>query len=641
MESNAVESETIKRYVDALKSCLDQPQPSDERIAEREKLHNLLYSVENQSLLDASSWDVAVLLCSYLTSSASSSTSTVCERIREPLVHLCSTSGSAKELTLVLLQHANSLLTNDDIVCLFVDCMCILLSRSVADGLTRRQRPQQHNKLVAHSTRTLVAKVDRYIRARARCSTLVLHKLVDFVEFFLTEKCKLIQPDAVDESYVTNCMLNLFSRSPLTDLCHKQHVDCEFELARRIYTLLVRLNKDIVKLYATQLSATISDLPPKKTKSLDDDDDDDDDDDSEDEDIEDDDVQVEQAAPGCFLAFVYTHMERLTAGWPLVYEPFHLFVLFWPYVERMVSSGSNDSGGVSLLTIGLHALELMLDRCNCNTLSADWLQVDAVERLVTRLLNAMVYSHEQEARTTANRVFKAFFSLFVAPASRLAFIEHYLNRLLRAQHRRTEQQEQSNDHDATFVDYASAFLVFLLKEEIGIFFHSLHDAPSSILTCVSRLITLVLYKCYNPTSNGECTIDVLAESNRIKAALNTLIFVLIRSRNNNVSAKLIGAHVASYLDQLSRAVSVTRARCESEKRQPVDTSSSSQLQVSFKHTNEQVMLDGRDGGGGDGENARQALDASLVTLDILDMLRARVSELFAEMQLNNNSILNT
>ena len=113
-------------------------------------LHNLLYSAENQSLLNASSWDVVVLLCSYLTSSASSTS--VCERIREPLVHLCSTSGSVKDLTLVLLQHANSLLTNDDIVCLFVDCMCILLSRGIADALTRGQRPQ-HRSFDANARR--------------------------------------------------------------------------------------------------------------------------------------------------------------------------------------------------------------------------------------------------------------------------------------------------------------------------------------------------------------------------------------------------------------------------------------------------------------------------------------------------------
>ena len=124
---------------------------------------------------------------------------------------------------------------------------------------------------IAHSTRTLVAKVDRYVRARERCSQLVLHKLVDFVEFFLAEKCKLMKPDAVDESSVTNCLLTLISRSPVIDLCHKHHVDVDakskhFELARRIYTLLMRLNKDIVKLHATQLSATISDLPPKRPR---------------------------------------------------------------------------------------------------------------------------------------------------------------------------------------------------------------------------------------------------------------------------------------------------------------------------------------------------------------------------------------
>ena len=310
------------------------------------------------------------------------------------------------------------------------------------------------------------------------------------------------------------------------------------------------------------------------------------------------------------LYLTYCHQfytEFPNSSLPAVYSDVYLFELYESQIRELMRSGKQlqVEKAVQLARYFLSRVALQNER-----FGSDRLDNSMYYDFINELFRLITYSNHEVIRRILFDLFKSMYACFEREA-RLQLLLNFF---------------KFNLSDETLNNYISAYLIYLVKEEIVECFKDESGGSFGRNNFMFGKLFAVIFKLDKAVES-----DLMAQSNRIIGALNLLRFLLIRDKKTNFSKIMDFVKSNAFLTELERAIKLSKSHYQLEmknlKEAKVDSSSQKKGQNSFeievrnKVANEAQL---------DAPNEQQKIETlhnCLHTFDLIESLRIRVCEL--------------
>jgi hypothetical protein len=383
-----------------------------------------------------------------------------------------------------------------------------------------------------------------------------------------------------------------------------------FPLFKRVWSRIVALNKDVVKL----ILVLENDLKIQNTY-----------DPEEDNDFELNEpkyvYKITETSANLFFYFTLyaasTHnLFNHVSSFPMVYEHFYLLKCLLPISLRLLLI--NDQ--ICYTHMGLFTIDYFLARINVRTLDAMCIgEIKIVAESMDALFRLVIYSTFEAIRKKSLQTVETYFKRLNREA-RYEFLKHFLN---------------VYSGDQTLNNYLVAYLIYLFKEELNECFTQSDEFYflSNTNRFKSLFDLIVVLK-----DNDAC--DIMQESSRIVACLNMLRFLLLRDQFDRTNVfKLL--ETSRFLDYLEKSTQLAKKRVEFEYNNLKFLSNEDRKKSCHKaaaeeesipcfevktNLNESIMEPTSD-------ERKKSLESALQKCDLVECLRVRINEIIRERKL--------
>jgi hypothetical protein len=550
---------------------------------------------ENRKHLNDSSWDLATLFCNYLNKTADEtqpapSTQTL-ECIRELSLDLCQNYGNPKEIFLVFLENSEAFLVSDTNFTFLIDVMKCIFKRL------------ENTNFASTSLELALRELNKYLKkvnSQQSCE-----KFLDFVEeFFSISSLNPLLTETLLNQFDQPLAVQFFAQLPAENWDSLPI----FSLFKRVWSRIVTLNKDVVKL----ILALENDLKIQNSY-----------DPEEDNDLE---LRKEpkyaykitETSANLFFYFTLyaasTHnLFNHVSSFPLVYDNFYLLKNLLPISLRLLLVNEQ----ICYTHMGLFTIDYFIARINIKTLDAMCIgEIKIVAESMDALFRLVIYSTFETIRKKSLQTVETYFKRLNREA-RYEFLKHFLN---------------VYSGDQTLNNYLVAYLIYLFKEELNECFTQSDEFyfVSNTNRFKSLFDLIVVLK-----ENDTC--DIMQESSRIVACLNMLRFILLRDQFDRTNVfKLLETN--RFLDYLEKSTQVAKKRNEFEYNNlkfllnEDRTKSCHKAENSIPcfevktNLNESIMEPTND-------ERKKSLESALQKCDLIECLRVRINEIIRERKL--------